>query len=496
MLDNIVFGWRMVFKKILGKDMNLKDKIDIDIFKLIGNVADSMNLETYIVGGYVRDLIMHRPSTDIDIVTIGSGIELTKAVAKIIPHKTKVSVFKNFGTAMIHYTFDNKDWQIEFVGARKESYRQNSRKPIVENGTLEDDQNRRDFTINAMAISLNGETFGELTDPFDGLLDIKRHIIRTPLDPDITFSDDPLRMMRCIRFATQLDFSIMPETFDAIERNKERIKIISQERITEEINKIMLSKVPSMGWKLLDRCGLLAIIFPELVALKGVESVGERSHKDNFKHTMEVLDNVSKNSSYLWLRWAALLHDIAKPVCKRFDGKVGFSFHGHEVKGARMAEKIFRKMKLPMNEPMRYVQKLIQLHLRPISLVEDEVTDSAVRRLLFEAGDDIEDLILLCHSDITSKNIFKKAKYIENLHLVEHKMVEIEEKDRIRNFKVPVSGEEIMEIYGLEPCKTVGILKDKIKDSILDGIIPNDKDAALQLLDKEARAIGLTPKNN
>lgn len=475
--------------------MNLKDKIDIDIFKLIGNVADSMNLETYIVGGYVRDLIMHRPSTDIDIVTIGSGIELTKAVAKIIPHKTKVSVFKNFGTAMIHYTFDNKDWQIEFVGARKESYRQNSRKPIVENGTLEDDQNRRDFTINAMAISLNGETFGELTDPFDGLLDIKRHIIRTPLDPDITFSDDPLRMMRCIRFATQLDFSIMPETFDAIERNKDRIKIISQERITEEINKIMLSKIPSMGWKLLDRCGLLAIIFPELVALKGVESVGERSHKDNFKHTMEVLDNVSKSSSYLWLRWAALLHDIAKPVCKRFDSKAGFSFHGHEVKGARMAEKIFRKMKLPMNEPMRYVQKLIQLHLRPIALVEDEVTDSAVRRLLFEAGNDIEDLMLLCFSDITSKNMFKKAKYIENLHLVEHKMVEIEEKDRIRNFKVPVSGEEIMEIYGLEPCKIVGILKDKIKDSILDGVIPNDKAAALQLLDKEAQSMGLIAKN-
>ena len=471
--------------------MNLKEKINIDIFKLIGNVADSMNLETYVVGGYVRDLIMQRPSTDIDIVTIGSGIELAKAIADIIPHKKKVSVFKNFGTAMIHYQSENRDWQVEFVGARKESYRRDSRKPIVEDGTLEDDQNRRDFTINAMAISLNEATFGNLIDPFDGLFDIKRHIIRTPLDPDVTFSDDPLRMMRCIRFATQLDFSIMPETFDAIERNKERIRIISQERITEEINKIMLSRFPSKGWQLLDRCGLLQIIFPEVTALKGVESVGERSHKDNFKHTMEVLDNVAKESSDLWLRWAALLHDIAKPVCKRFDEKTGFSFHGHEVKGSRMAEKIFRRMKLPMTDPMKYVQKLIFLHLRPIALVEDEVTDSAVRRLLFEAGDDIDDLMLLCHSDITSKNMFKKAKYIENLRLVKQKMIEIEEKDRIRNFKVPVSGEEIMQMYGLDPCKTVGILKDKIKDSILDGVIPNDKAAALELLDAEAQKLGL-----
>ena len=444
----------MVLTEILGKNMNLKDRIDIDIFRLIGNVADSMKLETYVVGGYVRALIMQRPSTDIDIVTVGSGIELAKAIADIIPHKKNVSVFKNFGTAMIHYQSEDKDWQVEFVGARKESYRRDSRKPIVEDGTLEDDQNRRDFTINAMAISLNEATFGDLIDPFDGLFDIRRHIIRTPLDPDITFSDDPLRMMRCIRFATQLDFSIMPETFEAIERNKERIHIISQERITEEINKIMLSRFPSKGWQLLDRCGLLQIIFPEVSALKGVESVGERSHKDNFKHTMEVLD-----------------------------------------KGKRMAEKIFRRMKLPMTEPMKYVQKLIFLHLRPIALVEDVVTDSAVRRLLFEAGDDIDDLMILCHSDITSKNMFKKAKYMENLRLVKRKMAEIEEKDRIRNFKVPVSGEEIMQMYGLEPCKTVGILKDKIKDSILDGIIPNDRQASLELLDTEAKKLGLNRVN-
>ncbi len=474
--------------------MNLKEKIDIDIFRLIGNVADSMHLETYVVGGYVRDLIMQRPSTDIDVVTIGSGIELAKAVAEVIPHKTKVSVFKNFGTAMIHYALDNKEWQVEFVGARKESYRRNSRKPIVENGTLEDDQNRRDFTINAMAISLNGASFGDLIDPFDGLFDIRRHIIRTPLDADITFSDDPLRMMRCIRFATQLDFSIMPETFDAIVRNRDRINIISQERITEEINKILLSKKPSIGWKLLDRCGLLHIVFPELVALKGVESVGERSHKDNFLHTMEVLDNVSQGSNDLYLRWTALLHDIAKPICKRFDSKTGFSFHGHEIKGARMVERIFRRMKLPMTERLRYVQKLISLHLRPIALVEDEVTDSAVRRLLFEAGDDIEDLMLLCHSDITSKNMMKKSQYIKNLQLVKQKMLEIEEKDRIRNFKVPISGEEIMQMYNLEPCKTVGILKDKIKDSILDGIIPNDRQAALELLKKEAEKLELKLK--
>ena len=475
--------------------MNLKDKINNNLFTLIGNVADELNLQTYVVGGFVRDTIMHRPSTDIDIVTIGSGIELAQKVADNLPVKKKVSVFKNFGTAMIHYYLDGKEWQIEFVGARKESYRSDSRKPIVENGTLEDDQNRRDFTINAMAISLNKATFGELVDPFDGEADIKRQIIRTPLNPDITFSDDPLRMLRCIRFAAQLDFSILPETFDAITRNKERIKIISQERICEELNKMILSPFPSLAFKLLDRCGLLAIIFPEMVALKGVESVGEKSHKDNFRHTLEVLDNVAKQSDKLWLRWAAIMHDIAKPLCKRFDAKVGFSFHGHEVKGSKMVQSIFRRMKLPMNENMKYVQKLVFLHLRPIALVEDEVTDSAVRRCLFEAGDDIDDLMILCTSDITSKNLAKKAKYLANLELVKQKMLEIEEKDRIRNFKVPVSGEDIMYMYDLQPCRTVGILKDRIKDAILDGEIPNDRQEALQLLYKEAEKLGLTQIN-
>ena len=471
--------------------MNLKDKIDNDIFKLIGNVADTMHQDTYVVGGFVRDTIMQRPSTDIDIVTIGSGIELAKHIAEIIPNNKKVSIFKNFGTAMIHYTIDAKDWQIEFVGARKESYNRNSRKPTVEDGSLEDDQNRRDFTINAMAISLNERSFGELIDPFNGLYDIQRQIIKTPLNADITFSDDPLRMLRCIRFATQLDFSIYPETFEALARNKERIKIISQERITEELNKMLMAKTPSKAFRLLDKCGLLEIIFSELSNLKGIESIGERSHKDNFKHTLEVLDNVAKKSNDIWLRWAALLHDIAKPICKHYDLKTGFSFHGHEIKGARMAEKIFRRMKLPMDASMKYVQKLIILHLRPIALVEDEVTDSAIRRLLFEAGDDIEDLMILCHSDITSKNMIKKQSYMHNLELVKQKMIEIEEKDRIRNFKVPVSGEEIMQMYNLKPCKTVGILKDKIKDSILDGIIPNNKHAALDLLDKEAVSLGL-----
>ncbi|MBQ9255229.1 MAG: HD domain-containing protein [Bacteroidales bacterium] len=471
--------------------MNLKEKIDNDIFKLVGNVADSMNLQTYVVGGFVRDLIMNRKSTDIDIVTIGSGIELAKNIAEHIPHHKKVSVFKNFGTAMIHYELEGKEWQVEFVGARKESYRRNSRKPIVENGTLEDDQNRRDFTINAMAISLNEESFGELLDPFDGLGDIHRHIIRTPLDADITFSDDPLRMLRCIRFAAQLDFSILPETFDAIVRNKERISIISQERITEELNKMLLSPFPSLAFKLLDRSGLLDIIFPELTELKGVESVGEKSHKDNFRHTLEVLDNVAKQSTNLYLRWAALLHDIAKPQCKKFDPKTGFSFHGHEVLGSKMVVRIFKKMKLPLNENMKYVKKLVFLHLRPIALVEEGVTDSAVRRCMFEAGEDIDDLMILCHSDITSKNLAKKSKYISNLELVKNKMKEIEEKDRIRNFKVPVSGEDIMQIYSLSPCKTVGILKDTIKDAILDGKIPNDRQAALELLDKEAEKLGL-----
>ncbi len=474
--------------------MNLKEQIDNDIFHLIGNVADDLGVDAYVVGGYVRDIILKRPSTDIDIVCIGSGIELAKHVAETLPQRKKVSIFKSFGTAMIHYTLEGKEWQVEFVGARKESYRRDSRKPIVEDGTLQDDQNRRDFTINAMAVALNEKNFGELLDPFDGLFDIQRHIIRTPLNPDITFSDDPLRMLRCIRFATQLDFSILPETFEAIQRNCERIKIISQERVTEEMNKMLLAKRPSVALQLLDRSGLLRIIFPEFVALKGVESVGEKSHKDNFLHTLQVLDNVAIKSDKLFLRWAAVMHDIAKPLCKRYDAKTGYSFHGHEVKGSRMVEKIFRRMHLPLNENMKYVQKLVFLHLRPIALVEDEVTDSAVRRCLFEAGDDIDDLLILCQSDITSKNTFKKQKYLNNLRIVKKKMQEIEEKDRIRNFKVPISGEEIMEMYNLEPCKRVGILKDAVKDAILDGMIANNKEEALKLLDIEAKKLGLKKK--
>lgn len=471
--------------------MNFKQQIDSDIFHLVGNVADDLGVKAYVVGGYVRDLIMKRPSTDIDIVCVGSGIELARAVADKIPHRKKISVYKRFGTAMIHYKVDDKDYEVEFVGARKESYSTDSRKPVVEDGTLTDDQNRRDFTINAMAICLNNEEYGELCDPFGGVQDIERQIIRTPLDADITFSDDPLRMLRCIRFACQLDFYIFSETFEAITRNAERIKIISQERITEELNKMILSSRPSTGFKLLDRCGLLQIIFPEFCALKGTESVGERSHKDNFRHTLEVLDNVALQSDKLYLRWAAILHDIAKPLCKRYDEKTGFSFHGHETKGARMVEKIFRKMKLPLNEQMKYVSKLVFLHLRPIALVEEEVTDSAVRRCLFEAGDDIEDLMILCHSDITSKNTQKKARYEANLELVQQKMVEIEAKDNIRNMKMPLSGEDIMELYNLQPCKTVGILKDKIKDAILEGKIANDREQALQLLHKVADEMGL-----
>lgn len=485
-------GSRMSLKEAI----NTKEKINNDIFHLVGSVADNMGVETYVIGGYVRDIFLNRKSTDIDIVCIGSGIDLAKKVAEHLPYSNKVYVFKSFGTAMIHYVLDGKDWQVEFVGARKESYRTNSRKPLVEDGTLQDDQNRRDFTINAMAICLNKDRYGELLDPFEGLYDLERQIIRTPLDPDITFSDDPLRMLRCIRFASQLDFSILTETFEAITRNALRIKIISQERITEELNKMLLSQRPSMAFKLLDKCGLLKIILPELVALKGVDSVGEKTHKDNFLHTMEVLDNVAKQSDKLFLRWAALLHDIAKPLCKKYDKKTGFSFHGHEVKGSYMVEKIFRRLKLPLNENMKYVKKLVFLHLRPIALVEDEVTDSAVRRCLFEAGDDIDDLMILCHSDITSKNLAKKSKYISNLNLVKQKMQEIEEKDRIRNFKVPVTGEDIMKIYNLSPCKVVGELKDKIKDAILEGSIHNDRQEALELLYKEAEKLNLKPQNN
>lgn len=470
---------------------DLKEKLCFPVFEIIGQAGDELGLDTYVVGGFVRDSIMGRECKDIDIVTIGSGIELAKKVQEKIGGKSNISVFKNFGTAMLHFWDKGEDWQVEFVGARKESYSHSSRKPVVENGTLEDDQNRRDFTINAMAICLNKDRYGELLDPFEGREDIRRHIIRTPLDPDITFSDDPLRMLRAIRFACRLDFSIHPDTFDAIKRNAHRIEIVSMERNIEEINKMITSDYPSMGLRLLDKSGLLELLFPELVKLKGTESVGEKSHKDNFKHTLEVLDNVSKMSDKLYLRWAAVLHDIGKPYCKRFDEKTGFSFHGHEIKGSRMVKPIFRRLKLPLNEKMKYVEKLVLLHLRPIVLAEDVVTDSAVRRLLFDAGDDIDDLMLLCRADITSKNINKVKKFMNNFEIVERKMREIEEKDRIRNFQPPVCGEDIMEIFSLSPCREVGILKTIIKDAILDGKIPNERNAALQLLYQEAEKLGL-----
>jgi len=483
-------------------------KIENPILHLVGETADRMGLECYVIGGWVRDLFLHRPSDDIDVVVVGSGIALAEAVAKKLGRGAHLSVFKTYGTAQVKAKGRkvNGEWleetELEFVGARRESYTRDSRNPIVEDGTLQEDQNRRDFTINAMAICLNngglikvkGERtlqYGELLDPFDGMGDLERCIIKTPLDPDITFSDDPLRMMRAIRFATQLGFNLDGETFDAIARNKERIGIITRERIAEELNKIMLSRRPSEGFILLDKTGLLPLIFPELAALKGIEVKEGRGHKDVFYHTLKVLDNVAELTSermneltnerkdkVLWLRWAALLHDIGKPKSKAFDPHAGWTFRNHNYIGAKMVPKIFAKMKLPLNEKMEYVKKMVDLHMRPINLIEDTVTDSAVRRLLFEAGDDIEDLMLLCDADITSRNEEKKARFHQNYQLVRQKMVELEERDRIRNFQPPVDGMEIMELFHLEPCSLVGELKAAIKDAILDGVIPNDHDAA------------------
>lgn len=471
-------------------------ELDHTIFHRIGDTADELGVECYVVGGYVRDLFLERPSKDIDVVVVGSGIEVAKALAKKLGRSAHLSVFRNFGTAQVKY----HQTEVEFVGARKESYSHDSRKPIVEDGTLEDDQNRRDFTINAMAICLNKERFGELVDPFDGVWDLRDRLIATPLDPDITFSDDPLRMMRCIRFATQLNFMIEQETEEALFTNKERIQIISKERIADEMNKIMLSPAPSIGFELLFSCGLLKLIFPELFALYGVEKVNGRAHKDNFFHTLEVLDNVAKATQdwddkerKLWIRWAALLHDIGKPKSKRWEPSIGWTFHNHNAIGEKMVADIFRNLKLPLNEKMKYVQKLVSLHMRPIAIADDIVTDSAVRRLLFEAGDDIDDLMTLCEADITSKNEVKKQKFLDNFKLVRKKLVDLEEKDRIRNFQPPVDGKEIMEVLGLPPCSQIGEIKETIKDAILDGKIPNEHDAAYQLMLEKAASMNLYP---
>ena len=462
-----------------------------DIFRIISETADELNLECYLIGGFVRDFFLYRPSNDIDVVAVGSGIDLAKLVAKKLGSKKNITKFKNFGTAQIIY----KGFEVEFVGARKESYSFDSRKPAIEEGTLEDDQKRRDFTINAMAFCLNSDRFGELIDPFNGIQDLDDLIIRTPLDPDITFSDDPLRMMRAIRFASQLGFDIHYETFDAIERNKERIKIVSMERVADELNKIILSPKPSIGFIMLDKTGLLEIIFPELTALKGAETKDGVGHKDNFYHTLVVLDNISRNTEDLWLRWSALLHDIAKPLTKRWDPKLGWTFHNHNYIGEKMVPKIFRRMKLPLNDKMKYSQKMVSLHMRPMQLVEEEVTDSAVRRLLFDAGDDIDDLMTLCEADITSKNPAKVKRFINNFKIVRRKLKEIEEKDRVRNFQPPIDGNDIMGIFDIQQGREVGLLKIAIKDAILDGIIPNEHDAAYNFMMEKAKAMGLKPKN-
>ena len=462
-----------------------------EIFSILSEVATTENVRSYVIGGWVRDCLLKRDHSDkdIDIVVIGSGIDLARKTAKRINPKIKVSVFKNFGTAMFRYD----DYEIEFVGARKESYKRSSRKPVVENGTLEDDQKRRDFTINTLAVSINRDTFGEFLDPFGGIEDLRKKVIRTPLEPGKTFSDDPLRMMRAIRFAAQLNFNIEENTFISIIENADRIKIVSVERIIAEMNKIIMCDHPSRGFILLEKAGLLRIVFPELNNLKGVEKKEGKEHKDNFQHSIKVLDNISRRTDNLWLRWAALLHDIAKPLTKKYSTDNGWSFHGHEYMGSKMIPDIFRKLKLPLNEKMKYVQKLIDLHLRPIALSQEEVTDSAIRRLLFEAGDDIDDLMLLCEADITSKNEAKKTRHLENFRYVREKLREIEEKDEVRNFQPPVDGCEIIKTFGIKPGREVGIIKNAIREAILDGIIPNEYKAARKIMLEKGKELGLTP---
>ena len=461
--------------------------LDKDIFHKISEAADSLQLECYVVGGYVRDLFLERPSNDIDVVVVGSGIQVASELKKMLGKKAHLSVFRNFGTAQVKY----KDTEVEFVGARKESYQHDSRKPIVEDGTLEDDQNRRDFTINALAVCLNKDRFGELVDPFDGVYDMEDGIIATPLDPDVTFSDDPLRMMRCVRFATQLNFQIEPETYEALSRNADRLKIISGERIADEMNKIMLSKHPSSGFYYLKDTGLLELIMPELCAMDKVETRNGRAHKNNYDHTMEVLENVCKHSDNLWLRWAALLHDIGKPKSKRWDNQIGWTFHNHNNIGAKMIPSMFRRMKLPMDAKMKYVQKLVELHMRPIVIADEEVTDSAVRRLMNDAGDDIDDLMTLCEADITSKNMQRKQKFLDNFRIVREKLKDLQERDYKRLLQPCIDGNEIMEIFHLKPSREVGTLKQTLKEAVLDNKVANEREPLMQLLMEKAKQMNL-----